>query len=65
VQLSIRAVGEIIERLPSDTLPILFADHGMRGVTAGGRRGNHGSLLPRDMFVPILLYHCTRDDRLK
>jgi hypothetical protein len=49
-------VGDIVDRLPAGTLVILFADHGMHAVQEGDRLGNHGSLLARDVFIPILLY---------
>ena len=49
-------VGDIVDRLPAGTLVILFADHGMHAVQEGERLGNHGSLLARDVFIPILLY---------
>lgn len=49
-------VGDIVDRLPPDTLVILFADHGMHAVQEGDRLGNHGSLLARDVFIPILLH---------
>ena len=45
-----------MDRLPSGTLVILFADHGMHAVQESDRLGNHGSLLARDVFIPILLY---------
>ena len=49
-------VGDIVDRLPPGTLVILFADHGMHAVQEDDRLGNHGSLLARDVFIPILLY---------
>jgi predicted AlkP superfamily pyrophosphatase or phosphodiesterase len=49
------AVGRLIEALPADTLIILFADHGMHPVEGEKRLGNHGHLIDRDMFIPILL----------
>ena len=48
-----RAVGQIFERLPTGTLIIIFADHGMHKVDERGRIGNHGHLIPRDMLIPI------------
>jgi len=39
--------------LPKSTLVLIFSDHGMHAVDEGERRGNHGSLLAQDMFVPI------------
>ena len=49
------AVAQIIERLPADTMVILFADHGMHAVEEEGRLGNHGHLIPRDMYIPIFI----------
>ncbi len=49
------AVGQLIEIVPSDTLIILFADHGMHTVSEDGRLGNHGHLIARDMFIPIFM----------
>lgn len=48
--------GEIRDALPSDTLVIAFADHGMHEVNEGGRTGNHGNLIYQDMAVPIFIY---------
>ena len=47
------AVGELLQSLPTDTLVIIFADHGMHLVEEEGRLGNHGNLIVRDMFIPI------------
>jgi hypothetical protein len=49
------AVGQILEVLPGDTLVILFADHGMHTVKEEARKGNHGHLIERDMFIPVLI----------
>lgn len=49
------AVGRIWELLPSGTLIIVFADHGMHEVDEEGRLGNHGNLVERDMLIPIFL----------
>jgi hypothetical protein len=49
------AVEQIIGAVPSDTLIIIFADHGMHHVDEQERQGNHGHLIERDMFIPILL----------
>ncbi len=49
------AVGRILELLPSGTLVVIFADHGMHDVNEEGRLGNHGNLVERDMFIPIFL----------
>ena len=55
IQKEDEAVGRLIESLPQGTLVIVFADHGMHEVHEEGRLGNHGHLVDRDMFVPILL----------
>jgi hypothetical protein len=47
------AVGELLQALPSGTLVVIFADHGMHTVEEEGRLGNHGNLVERDMFIPI------------
>jgi hypothetical protein len=47
------ALGRIWELLPSGTLLVVFADHGMHDVDEEGRLGNHGNLVERDMFIPI------------
>jgi len=47
------AVGQLLAALPSDTLIIIFADHGMHQVEGEARSGNHGNLIERDMFIPI------------
>jgi len=49
------AVGQLIDAVPSGTLIILFADHGMHTVVEDGRLGNHGHLIARDMFIPIVM----------
>ncbi len=49
------AVGRIIDLLPSDTLIVIFADHGMHAVQEEGELGNHGHLIERDMFIPIFV----------
>jgi len=47
------ALGRLLQSLPSDTLVIIFADHGMHQVEGEARSGNHGNLIERDMFIPI------------
>jgi hypothetical protein len=47
------AVGRIIEKVPPETLIIIFADHGMHAVEEEGRLGNHEHLSERDIFIPI------------
>ena len=49
------AVGRLLEALPAKTLIIIFADHGMHQVEEEGRLGNHGHLIERDMFIPIIM----------
>jgi predicted AlkP superfamily pyrophosphatase or phosphodiesterase len=49
------AVGQLLAALPTDTLIIIFADHGMHQVEEEGRWGNHGNLIERDMFIPIIV----------
>ncbi|HNT74245.1 MAG TPA: alkaline phosphatase family protein [Anaerolineae bacterium] len=46
-------VGDLLAALPSETLVIIFADHGMHAVQEEGRLGNHGNLIARDMLVPV------------
>jgi predicted AlkP superfamily pyrophosphatase or phosphodiesterase len=50
-------VGELLEAVPSGTLSLIFADHGMHHVDEAGRLGNHGHLIPEDMLIPILIVH--------
>jgi predicted AlkP superfamily pyrophosphatase or phosphodiesterase len=49
------AVGQLVDALPPDTLIVLFADHGMHLVDEGDRLGNHGNLVERHMFIPVLV----------
>jgi hypothetical protein len=49
------AVGEILAAMPSDSVTLIFADHGMHPVDEEGRLGNHGHLIPSDMLVPIFV----------
>ncbi len=44
-------LAQIYEALPSDTLIIIFADHGMH---AEGDGGNHGNLIASDLIIPII-----------
>lgn len=55
IQAEDAAVGQLIEAVPSDTLILIFADHGMHQVDEEGRLGNHGHLIERDMFIPIFV----------
>ncbi|MBN1967363.1 MAG: alkaline phosphatase family protein [Anaerolineae bacterium] len=46
------AVGQLLERLPPDTLVLIFADHGMH-IVAG--EGDHAHLIARDMYIPVFI----------
>jgi predicted AlkP superfamily pyrophosphatase or phosphodiesterase len=48
-------VGQLLDALPAGTLVVIFADHGMHQVEEEGRLGNHGNLIERDMFIPIIV----------
>jgi hypothetical protein len=48
-------VQELVEAVPSGTLVLVFADHGMHSVNEPGRLGNHGHLIPEDMLIPIFV----------
>ncbi len=45
-------LSRIYEALPSGTLLIIFADHGMHAEENGG---NHGNLIASDLIIPIIL----------
>jgi hypothetical protein len=45
-------VGRMLERTDNDTTVIIYADHGCHTVAKGG---NHGTLLPDDMYIPIIV----------
>jgi hypothetical protein len=47
------AAGRVLSALPKDTLVIIVADHGQHAVQEEGRLGNHGSLMPEDVLVPL------------
>jgi predicted AlkP superfamily pyrophosphatase or phosphodiesterase len=49
------AMGQLLADLPAEVLIVVVADHGMHSAVEEGKLGNHGSLIERDMFVPILL----------
>ncbi len=49
------AVGEILSAMPTNSLILIFVDHGMHRVEEEGRLGNHGHLIPLDMLVPIIM----------
>ena len=42
---------DIYTKLPEDSLIAIFADHGMHATLDGG---NHGTLTPDDLIIPIL-----------
>jgi len=43
-------ITDIVDMLPSDTLIIIIADHGMHTTPNGG---NHGTLAATDMLIPV------------
>lgn len=45
-------IGKMLPRLENGTLVIVWADHGCHPVPGGG---NHGTLSPGDMYVPIIV----------
>ncbi|MBN1874382.1 MAG: alkaline phosphatase family protein [Anaerolineae bacterium] len=49
------AVGILLQALPSDTLVLIFADHGQHIVNEETQLGNHNHLIERDMFIPIFV----------
>jgi hypothetical protein len=46
-------IGRLLGHLKPGTLLIVVSDHGGHDITGG--RGDHGSLLPRDMLVPLAI----------
>lgn len=46
-------LAELVAALPADCLLLISADHGMHAVDEDERLGNHGSLMPQDMLVPL------------
>ncbi|MFH1446045.1 MAG: alkaline phosphatase family protein [Chloroflexota bacterium] len=51
-----QAVGQIISKLPQDSLLIIFADHGMHTSQNPVKKGTHGNLFVEDMLIPIIIY---------
>jgi hypothetical protein len=49
-------IGRISSHLKHGTLLIVVADHGGHDIEGG--RGDHGSLLPQDMIIPIAVRRC-------
>ena len=45
-------IGRVLQALDKGTLVIVWADHGCHAVPGGG---NHGTLAPEDMYVPIII----------
>lgn len=46
-------VGQVLESLDGGTVVIIYADHGCHNMANGG--GNHGTLLPDDMYIPLIV----------
>ena len=49
-------VRQIGQALPPDTLVIIGSDHGMHNEPGGERAGNHGTLRPEDMLIPLWVF---------
>jgi len=45
-------IGKIVKNLDNGTVVIVYADHGCHMIITGG---NHGTLLPDDMYIPIII----------
>jgi hypothetical protein len=45
-------MGRVMENLDSGTVVIIYADHGCHAIDSGG---NHGTLLPDDIYIPIIV----------
>ena len=45
-------VGKILESLDKGTVVIIYADHGCHTARRGG---NHGTLIPDDMYIPLIV----------
>ncbi len=43
-------IADIVDILPSNTLIVILADHGMHTTAEGG---NHGTLTAADMLIPV------------
>lgn len=53
LELSDAMIGRMLPVLEPGTIVIIYADHGGHTTCKGG---NHGTLLPEDMIVPIVVY---------
>lgn len=51
-----QAVGQIISKLPQNSLLIIFSDHGMHNSNSPAKLGEHGHLYSEDMLIPIIIY---------
>jgi predicted AlkP superfamily pyrophosphatase or phosphodiesterase len=49
-------IGRMVSRFRKGTMLIVVADHGGHDVEGG--RGDHGSLLPQDMLIPLAVSLC-------
>jgi predicted AlkP superfamily pyrophosphatase or phosphodiesterase len=49
-------IGHIVGRIRPGTLLLVVSDHG--GHNVPGDRGDHGSLLPQDMLIPLAVRFC-------
>jgi len=49
-------IGLMVSRLGPGTLLIITADHGGHEIEGG--KGDHGTLLPQDMVIPLVLMGC-------
>lgn len=45
-------VGQVLESLDNGTVVIIYADHGCHTARRGG---NHGTLIPDDMYIPLIV----------
>jgi predicted AlkP superfamily pyrophosphatase or phosphodiesterase len=45
-------IGEILRCLDEGTVVIIYADHGCHNAIRGG---NHGTLIPDDMYIPLIV----------
>jgi predicted AlkP superfamily pyrophosphatase or phosphodiesterase len=45
-------IGKILESLDNGTVVVIYADHGCHTARRGG---NHGTLIPDDMYIPLIV----------